>query len=71
MKEPNVIFIPFSAAWGLSGARHDDFSDLVRALADAGHLVHSGRDIGVMDLKTLAILTGAGRLRRRGRRGAR
>lgn len=67
----NPIIIPEVAAWGLSGARLDDFRDLVAALADAGHLVRSRRDLVVRNLKTLAIVTGSHRPRRRGRRGAR
>jgi hypothetical protein len=67
----NPIIISETAAWGCSGLRADDFLDLVAALVDSGHVVRSRRDLVVRNLKTLAILIGSGRPRRRSRRGAR
>jgi hypothetical protein len=67
----NVLVIPEVNAWGCSGLRADDFRALVDALVDAGHVVRVGRNLLVRNLKTLAIVTGSGRPRRRGRRGAR
>jgi hypothetical protein len=67
----NPITIPEVAVWGCSGLRADDFRDLVKALVDSEHVVRVGRNLLVRNLKVLAILTGSGRPRRRGRRGAR